>query len=405
MSDKNLFYENCEYKNRYSFIYDDDFRGKRFSRYVEKTKSYIFENYAKKYYLKIISDFKIVNLNDFVIKIFHLYYAYLKNNFFENDENESNNKSIESEGILRAFHKYTLIDFDLGIDRRNLLEKFLTYPYLKKGMKGFSLNYFIDEEIKNACADFIRKKSLSNKNLDKSNYFLTLPDSDIDAIYIFEDVINRVNVDVSRFIRSEITSWYNEASRDEVLKGLHEELDEEKDYTCELEEELKKKNKECLILKEKLGKIEIIEEEKRRIINDDYWSLEKQHLKLKEKYNNLLSKYSTLKDTAKIDSQNEQAELQFIDVDVNKRYLFIAYDDITFKDNILNVFKNSFFSDKNFNIDSNSVDIVIVLTTHIDHSTYYSVKEQCKTKNIPFLHSSFNNVDLIKELIWNYINL
>ena len=63
---------------------------------------------------------------------------------------------------------------------------------------------------------------------------------------------------------------------------------------------------------------------------------------------------------------------------------------------------NAVFQDQNINITS-SYDMVIVLTNHISHSSYYYVKEQCKNKGIPMIHSKYSNIELIKALIWNYI--
>jgi len=129
--------------------------------------------------------------------------------------------------------------------------------------------------------------------------------------------------------------------------------------------------------------------------------LEKQVKKMEQKYGDLEEKYLRLKEH-KEDAKEEMVAETIVEIDTNANYLFLCYDDVTFFGAIKKAFPNASFSNDNTTV-KNTIDYVVALTNHVDHSAYYGVKQQCDTRNIPFIHCPYTNVELIKDTIADFI--
>lgn len=390
---KNVF--ETELKYRTSFVDEEGFEGKRFDRYIEKTKKYILEEYLKIVYPSFFDTTNhstpIVNLTDFIVKLFQVYY------FHEVDE------KTEKQTLFSAIHKYAMPNLDIYTNDE-ILEKYLMNPYWsKKG--GLSLETIINDEIRKVCKEFIKHKILEKDNIDLSNYFLTLPSTTKDAIFIFDSVLNYVKVDIENFIKSNTTSDFLKLTRDEILKTLDDENNNLNDTVKKLNDELSLKENNIKNLNSLISEKDTKKDDYEELLLEHISTLERQNIKIKEKYNKLLEKYENLKEKTIDTIEDEETFVTFKELDFNEKFLFVASEDISFQQNILNIFPNASFCNSNININSANVYMVIVLTSHIDHSTYYGIKEQCKNKSIPLIHCKFSNIELIKELIWNYINI
>lgn len=384
-----------EKRYRKSFVNKEGFEGKRFERYVKKVKDYLLEDYIKITYPMFFygntyhDGIPMGDITDFIVYCLQSFYLY-----------DLDTELPEITDLIRTIHSFEIQNKDKDLNEE-LLEDYLDNPY-KKTKRYPSLEEVIDKEIIKACKDYIRMKTLEMEDVTESNYFKTLPSTISDAVYIFDMVINYVRVDIDnlcaskvrkrsceKFVDKEIDKIIDEK---ELLANRIKELEKEASYNENVMKSLREKLKE----KDQSKKSEIK-------IDEESIQIKRQYGKLEEKYNRLLEKYVTLKNR-ELNEEDEEDDEKDIDKDIklDGRYLFVAYDDITFKNNIINVFGNGKWYESNADINAATVDLVVVLTDHIDHATYYEVKNQCKSKGVPFLHCKYTNVELIKDLIRNY---
>lgn len=391
-----------DYRN--SFVYDENFEGKRFNKYVQKTKDYIYENYLKIVY-PLEDENGISFVHNFDEQIINFFCTYYLTDTFEEHENTGYHS------IFNCFNEYAVPDFDSTAIDGDFLEKFLMSAY-KNEIKNetYSLGYIIESETRLACKEHIRRIVLKSDNIDETNYFLTLPQSVEDAILILDDILNRVKIDIEKLCKSQIVNEAIKSQTEGFFKGSIERLQKENNSLNQEIEKLNNiiqtKENDIKNLNTKLSTINEKNNEYIDILLSNIRKLERQNTKIKGKYERLLDKYKALKENSINDVEDIENDIvqEFNELDLNGKYLFIAYNDITFQNTILQTFTNATFSDTNANINSSSTDMVIVLTAHIDHSVYYGIKEQCKTKNIPLIHCNFSNVELIKELMFDAIN-
>lgn len=375
---------------RNSFVDNDDFMNKRFNRYVEKTKKYIEENYLKVLYPHCFGP-KIYTMTDFIIGLFQAYYF--------TDER----KNPVQPPFFQALHKYSVKMTDICDMDEGVVAGYLTADYEPK-YKTFSLHTIIDEEIKKVCKEYIKQRCLEMKDVDESNYFVTLPSSTKDAILIFDKVINYVFIDIEHMCVMGDT--YLAAMEKGLLKDTNEDSEKLKEELEETKQKLYAKEAEIAALKGQVRNLEgeIKPDEYADSLLERIFAQERQISKITDKYNNLVEKYDALKSISNADVKNEDDIEAIKELDPNGKYLFIAHEKASFQNNILEVFPNAVFATSNKNVHAGSVDMVVIITSHITHPVYYGMKQQCKEKNIPFVHCPFTNTELIKGCMMDCLN-
>lgn len=380
----------------YNFTDFDNFQSKRFERYIAKARDNVgvYLNTIYSYYF--LTDESIVtDLNTIIIDVFRAY--------FEGTDEESNlphvintfNKSSLPPilSIFNIFNKYSVDALEYNIDSQKM------EIFNNKRM----MSSIIDDEFIETSKDFIKRKALINENISEHNYFLTLPETNEDIVQFIHILFNRIYIDIERIIKSKITDEYLHVVSDNMILTLDKENETLKKDIEQLNKKISSLEYKNKSLQAKIDNNDKILKEKVNEINEDKSFLERQNNKLKNKYDDIVHKYNILKDS--VDNPDIIEEVhKYKEVDLNLRYLFVISEEATFMNVISDTFKNATFVTESKSINENKIDMVISITTHIDHSTYYSIKNQCKTKNIPFLHCTFSNVDLIKETIWEYIN-
>ena len=379
-----------EKKYRNSFVFSEGFTGKRFKRYIEKVKNFIFNEYISIVYEEIVKETNIDNLVDFIIIFFQNFYL------GEWEDEEINGTLFES------IHNYAYPMIPSDYEKK-VLTNYLGLPHYNSNL---SFENIVNTEIEKVCKDFIRFRCSEMDNIDESNYFLTLPEDIIYAILLFDQIINYIKVDVDNICFSSDSKELRKILKQKTVKVLRDSNEEFSNRIEELEKELAENKRTIEILNNRIKSKSTEKNNNTELIKEQNSALIRQNDKIKEKYNQLLHKYEELKvKTSEIIIDSEILKEEMKELDINGKYLFICYEDVTFKRVILDEFPNSDFCDSNININASSVDLVIVLTEHINHSTYYAMKEQCKSKNIPLVHCRFSNLELIKELMWNTLNL
>lgn len=379
----------CEYRD--SFVFDEDFTGKRFQRYVNKIKNFIYDKYINIVYEDIANTLSSKNLVEFIIEFFQNYYL----TDYEDDD---------MDGMLfDCFYEYCHPTEKDDLDEQSLFN-YLLMPHMDAPL---SFEDIINKEIEKVCKDYIRFRCIEMKEVDESNYFQTLPENPGYAMVLFDRIVNYIKIDIDNFCSQKRAKEMRKILKQKTVKTLADENNELSDRIEELEKEVVENKKTINILNSKLKHSSLPKKSNEiQLLSEQNEALVRQNDKLKEKYNQLLNKYEALKEKNKEKiTEREKQEEELKELNKDGKYLFISYEDVTFKRAVLDEFPNSDFCDSNININASSVDLVVVLTEHINHSTYYAIKEQCKQKNIPLVHCRFSNLELIKELMWNTLNL
>lgn len=390
--ENDIVWSECQYRD--SFVFDEDFKGKRFQRYVEKMKNFIYDKYVSITYEDVTKGLRSQDLKEFIIIFFMTYYLY-----------EPEKGEFESDGMLfECLHNYAY-PIRRDIFDKTILTSYLCNPHIDA---PFSFGKIIDKEIENVCMDYIRMRCMEMENVDESNYFLTLPENHVHAMFLLDRILDLIKIDIDNFCSSTQAKEMRKIMKQKTVKSLCETNKELVETIDNLKEEMAEKDNKINILNGKLKNEKPVKKdnEELSLLSEQNDALARQNDKLKEKYNQLLSKYETLKEKTNnkiTDAEKQEEEIK--ELDKNGKYLFICYEDVTFKRVILDEFPNASFCDSSININASSTDLVIVLTEHINHSAYYAAKEQCKSKNIPLIHCRFSNLELIKELMWNQMNL
>lgn len=289
--------------------------------------------------------------------------------------------------------------------------------------KSITYEELYDKEFEAACFDYLTQELIIDDDLSEENFIRKLPEcGTAEATLLYRDILAsllpRLFFDIYQLFsrRADIIK----ASSAKSIQKMQDEKKSLKKRVAAQEKELSKKDNEIkrkeevissltkkLKAKEKeRGSFE--EEIKKRTENiaDENKSLLRQNRKIQAYYADLQSKYNRLKEAA--DSAGaeieEDSEEEMREVDLNARYLFLLYDDIGCRQNIKAEFPNAEFTSKASSLYNQKYDMVIALTECIDHSNYLAAKKQCKINNIPFAHSPYSNLEMIKTVIWNVLN-
>lgn len=433
------------------FVCDDDFLGKRFNRYVDKVKAGIVRIMSNN-----AEDFCIANLAltkgqisfENLIKT-HLFFFYqLKEIEWFDDEfvNDEENDNFFETTDKKEKEKFVLMVKSqiknepsvayVNDSMRGLLKNdFVTYDFIKKcssaassscvlfetkneneELHSYTILDIINAELKIACSNWIRRQSFLSQSITKANYQLTLPEDDTDLLFIYEDVVNGVGeciqnyaIDMKAFqqARSERDNDMIDSYREEI-QSLKKEIKRIKKENERLNERVEHTNKKAfeLLYQRKQSGNDVQEQIKEATaeVTKENTEIRRNYMKLDKRYHDLQKKYNRLKHQQG-NAENEQDFLvaedsseQDIDtLDKNGRYVFVMDDPASYTKKFSDEFPNSICADSNVKIDANKTDLVIMLTSHLGHDTYTPIRAQCKINEIPLVHCTHSNLDIVKE--------
>lgn len=388
---------------------------KRFERYIKKTKDYLFESYMKRVFRTVFcnSDDCPVNFEDAVQQFFKDMYHQLRTQKkkYINQIKGYTKSMFEFVGgyaMLSDKALYENIDWKCSYIEGNC-EKLEGIPSFEELLKS---------ELKLVLQRHITSIYGQDENICEGNYFHTLVSDNLTAHFIFTNLVDAIHINIELMSRDGRIRDFIDTPEASVRAS---ELEKEKNALTlqidSLKEECDEKDKEIENLKKQFdafkksteGKTNKPDEnisEKIDSLNEQCRILRRTNEKLKDDFNRIAEKYQLLKETMKEEGKDEvnPDDCEYIDVDPNGRYIFFAEDKTSFKQNVLEEFPNAVFHSSTTSLSNVKADMVIVITSHIDHSVYNSARNQCVSNNIPFIHSKHTNVDAIKELMWEMLN-
>lgn len=289
--------------------------------------------------------------------------------------------------------------------------------------KSITYEELYDQEFEAACFDYLTQELIVDDELSEENFIRKLPEyGTAEATLLYRDILAsllpRLFFDIYQLFsrRADVIKASSAKSIQKIQdekKSLKKQLSAATKELNKKDEEIKRKEETISTLTKKLkvkekecGSIDAVVKEKTENIAYENKSLLRQNRKLQEYYTDLQSKYRRLKEAA--DSVGAEIEEEtgeeMREVDLNARYLFLMFDSIGCRKAIKEEFPNAEFASKASSLVNQKYDMVIVLTECFDHSNYSAAKKQCKIHGIPFAHSPYSNLEMIKTVIWNVLN-
>lgn len=378
-----------EYLN--SFIWNCENLDNRFNRYVKQFKQQMFEaiKNANLIMVSIFPELKISSIDDYMYNVLWLF---AKNKLYNNEKNL--HSYVNDKKTKSVFEKiaYNLVKpLEYAMDDK-------TFMHLVVKNREI-VTKLINTEFKNVCKEIIGLKSALDDNITEYNFVkYTLPENEEEYIMYYNQIIFHVCENFDNLIMIKKKSDVMTTNEIEQLKA---ELSQKEKKIFMLEKDMEEKTRSLNKLRELQEKVT---EEKNRAIKNAIVSYTKENanlnkkLRLMEKEMEKLKKESVKVQETVVNKDEKQEKMKEVDYEL-LNILFVSSDSSTFLNDFKKTFPNSKIVYDNFKVDFSKYDFVIVITTHIDHMTYNTMKDKCKNAGTKFLHCTNTNVEKIKELI------
>lgn len=377
-----------EYLN--SFIWDNKDLDNRFNRYMKQFKQQMFEA-IKKANLMMISlfpDLKISSIEDY---IYDTLWMFAENKIMQKEEEiEPNVNQEKSESVFEKIAYNLVQPLEYAMDDE-------TFLHLVKKNR-VAITKLINTEFNRVCKEIIALKSSFDEDITEYNFVkYTLPEHEEEYMMYYNQIISRVceNFDALIMIKRK-----SDATATNEIKKLKTELLEKEKKLSMMEKEIEEKTRSLNKLREMQEKAV---EEKNRAVKHAVVAYTKENADLNKKIRLMEREIEILKKEPEkkqepIMKDGKKEKTKEIDY-ASLRLLFVSSDSSTFANDFKETFPNSKMIYDNFKVDFSKYDFVIVITTHIDHMTYNTMKDKCKNAGTKFLHCTNTNVEKVKELI------
>lgn len=258
----------------------------------------------------------------------------------------------------------------------------------------------IDHELANVSCQWITSKCIHSEAYDDSNYHLTLPDKTGELYEILVLLADYVHRDIERIVLyqhlSDVMSFVREEyyqKAENYIQTSQTTIEKQEETISKLESTIKEQTNQINKLKK--------ENQKNESINSQ------QYIELERKYNKLKSQILKTKnplpqplvESPIVNDQNTKNNLK-----KERNYCFVMdTDDLPiYQQKLLEEFPNAKFAKGQSGIpklNKNTIDLIIILTQFIRHSTYYGIKDEARKKNIPYIQINTKSIESIKNKI------
>lgn len=380
-----------------AFIWEKEPVQNRFNRYLKQFKINMFETIKHTFSFKSVkASSKGISLNDISDYIIHAITQYYVAIYTENQEPD-----IDMEQFIDNMQmiKY-LYNLSRDLPDVNDIIKFVCAVQQNKEL----IHRIIEDTIQNMCTDIIAIAEITNEDVTEYNFLKTaMPENEDVYIKYFNDIIQNVT---QIFLNIYIQHDHAGAELSQENTDLILQLKEVEKEFKRLNRTIQKKDKTIEQLKEKLLKQKekkqnitekAIEKQKKENLEltRQIATLNKQVKMLEENLEKCKKEKVTIVEEKKEETREEKIEPNWKEMKI----LFIASENTAFENSLKNTFPNAKITFDNFNIDVTKFDCVMIITTHVNHPTYYTFKQKCTKANVKFLHCENTNVEKIKEII------
>ena len=336
-------------------------------------------------------------------------------------------KQVNKDDLLQLYRKLTLHTNSAGVPliftlryKNELWNDYMHFIYDHDLQSDVFYNIKLDipdqYELFNTVFDntfykFVYKRCYSNKNINMDNYISYIKlESDFDILDFLTDLFYDYRYEVENVLSRAFAIAEIEEKTEKHINQIKDQLNENTEKIKQEYEIYKESNKSAISetsfakLQNQINAEKLSKKSLEKSMLSQITDLNKQNKELQEKINQLEQQYQDALNY--IDTYIEKDDINIdtkdIQLDPSKRYIFVTSkgheNDYIFK-NIKQELPNASFYFDNFNVNVNSTDLVIFLTFWLKHSVYYTIKNQCKAKNIPFVHCSKHDLLDIKQNI------
>lgn len=395
--------KNKIFKDNYlnSFIRDEQNQNNKFKRFIKELKINIFNLLKSDTSKSFIFESKnVFDINSYILDAFNLYYFIQTKDVKLEDIYEYDNDYSEKEiDFLFEMHPNLVLKIYNIIYEPNFINKNTEDLFDLFMNNKLEINKIIDNAFKIVTIEYISYESALNPDVNEFNYSKLLMPTNTTILYkLLNDVIKETCVEFEQFLFTLDKYNINDKKYNEQL------LDENK---C-LKKEIEKLKKELELKEISIQKLQKNIESEKEICNkkikQSTESYKEEIYNLNKLIKTLQNENEELKNTKKnkiIECNNKIIKPKTeIDINFDKlKILFVVSNNSTFSNDFDESFKNCKVVYRNYKIDFSKYEYVIVITSHIDHATYGTIKDKCKKLGVKFLHCSNTNVEKIKELI------
>ena len=314
-------------------------------------------------------------------------------------------------------HEHFFVDKD-GL----ILVDYLNNKRVTSDEGEISFHEVFEHEFNAVCKSYLQREIMRDGSINEDNFMRTVPRIDDPKAQIvlhefMTGLIPRLQYNIFQVVSEESNLDFELAKK--TSQRIKSERDDYRKKLKTTERQLQKKEEDIkerdmrisllsskLISAEKADNVDKLIKERTEDIAYENKSLSRQNRKLQSAYSDITAKYQRLKArVAKSGSvEVEEDEEEIREVDLNARYLFVIGTEVTYRNAIKETFPNAEFVSKAVNLVGTKYDMVITLTSCVDHHYYLAIKKQCKDHSIPFAHCPYSNLDMIKTVIWNVLN-
>jgi hypothetical protein len=374
-----------------------EIKDKRFYRYIDK----IEKNIANK--ISNIGDncgngkYTLYHIGLHIVfhKLTDVYYDQIKD-------------QIDQEKVMDKNEKY-------GLHQIVILPKYITtyyqpdkYKFIEKYICDRLLEFYndetydselinISESVFNDAVTAFLSRNYIYENITTVNYMTNLPD-DTDLNCILVDYVSLLYVRVLMYYIEKIVSNKLEIKEKE-LDDIHNTISTLTDENRKLKATLAKEKLRYKDVDELIDRLKIEAEEgtksQQELFNSAITEKDREIRRLEKQIESLKNKQHN----NTIVEEPDIIEEEIIECDTSLNYVFVMTKwSVQFEQQLLEAFPNATIMNSSDNWTDN-IDLLVFITTHLKHNMYYKIKNTCKNNNIPFIHFSSTNIDLLKTEI------
>lgn len=385
-------------------IANDDFKSKRFYKYLNKIDKLLIENLYNTSNLDEKINIYNIGINVVMHKLTSLL---LSSGLYFNADIEPykpheygiyNVITVPNDSKLFFSKEYTnVLNYTANLCENYLFNDTFSYELLSLAKQSFEK--VIIDRLKH-----IHITNLVTKNDDSLiNNYTTREISKMDLNFILEAYANDLFVSIEYWIIEQVINNRQIMSRsqlEEIQQQIGVVLDANKELTEELNA-MKKKEKQFSPLLDRYRQEALNGTSKQQKMYNEHLAEKNREIKaLNKQIQALKDKLAELSPNGVLDDTfNNILEDEIYECDTKLPYVFVMAEwSKDFENNLLEEFDNSVIMHASDKLPINT-KLVIFVTSHLKHNMYYKMKSVCTNCGVPYIHCASTNLDIIKNEI------
>lgn len=385
-------------------IANDDFKSKRFYKYLNKIDKLLIENLYNTSNLDEKINIYNIGINVVMHKLTSLL---LSSGLYFNADIEPykpheygiyNVITVPNDSKLFFSKEYTnVLNYTANLCENYLFNDTFSYELLSLAKQSFEK--VIIDRLKH-----IHITNLVTKNDDSLiNNYTTREISKMDLNFILEAYANDLFVSIEYWIIEQVINNRQVMSRsqlEEIQQQIGVVLDANKELTEELNA-MKKKEKQFSPLLDRYRQEALNGTSKQQKMYNEHLAEKNREIKaLNKQIQALKDKLAELSPNEVLDDTfNNILEDEIYECDTKLPYVFVMAEwSKDFENNLLEEFDNSVIMHASDKLPLNT-KLVIFVTSHLKHNMYYKMKSVCTNCGVPYIHCASTNLDIIKNEI------